>query len=157
MEKAQGARRLAAAHHQGVLCTNSAKREGYPFGSVTPYALDGQGRPLFLISSMAVHTKNLAANPKAALLVSEETSEEGLLSGARANLLGSVAEVPDAEEPAAREAYLAQHPAAAQWADFGDFAFYRMDVAEVYYVGGFGMMGWVSAADYAGANPASEG
>jgi hypothetical protein len=156
MEKAQGARRLVAAHSQGVLCTNSAKREGYPFGSVTPYALDGQGRPLFLVSSMAVHTKNLAANPKAALLVSEETSEEGLLAGARANLLGAVTQVPDDEEPAVREAYLARHPAAAQWADFGDFAFYRMEIAEIYYVGGFGMMGWVSSRDY-GTNPASGG
>lgn len=149
MEKAEGAKRLLAGNKQGVLCTNSAKREGFPFGSVTPYALDGRGRPLFLISSMAMHTKNLMANPKASLLVSEESTEEGgLLSGPRANVLGAVTQVPEPEVEQAREAYLKVHPAAEQWVDFGDFAFYRMDVAEVYYVAGFGVMGWVSARDF---------
>ena len=35
--------------------------------------------------------------------------------------------------------------------DFEDFSFYRMDVLDVYYVGGFGVMGWVAASDYAQA------
>lgn len=148
MEKAAGARALVAAHRQGVLCTISAKREGYPFGSVTPYALDAKGRPLFLVSSMALHTKNVLANPKASLLVAEPAEAENLLSAARANLLGSVRPVPEAELEEARAAYLRAHPAAEQWVDFGDFSFYRMDVDEVYYVGGFGVMGWVSAGDF---------
>lgn len=151
MEKVEGARKLLAGHRQGVLCTNSSKREGYPFGSVTPFALDSQGRPVFLISSMAVHTKNVTANPKASLLVSEEAENEGLLAGPRANVLGKVVPVPEEELEEARQAYLKAHPAASQWADFGDFGFYRLEIAEVYYVGGFGVMGWVSAGDLAKA------
>ncbi len=149
MEKAKGARALVGAHKQGVLCTISASREGYPFGSVTPYALDAQGRPLLLISGMAVHTKNVLANPKASLLVAEPASGENLLGAARANLLGSVRAVPEADLEQARAAYLEAHPAAAQWADFGDFGFYRLELDEIYYVGGFGVMGWVSARDFA--------
>ena len=36
---------------------------------------------------------------------------------------------------------------------FEDFSFYRMDVVDVYYVGGFGVMGWVSASEYDRAQP----
>ena len=148
MEKAIGASKLIAAHNQGVLCTNSMKHDGYPFGSVTPYALDSNGRPIFLISRMAVHTKNLEADLHASLLVSEESQSGGLLGGARANMMGKVGLIPAEDVDHARETYLAQHPAASQWASFGDFNFYRMEIVEIYYVGGFGVMGWVSPQDY---------
>ena len=39
------------------------------------------------------------------------------------------------------------------WVDFEDFSFYRMDVVDVYYVGGFGVMGWVPASEYDQAQP----
>ena len=70
------------------------------------------------------------------------------LNSARLNLLGDVALVPEPELDDARARYLARHPEAAQWADFGDFTFYRINVVDVYYVGGFGAMGWVSPDDY---------
>jgi heme iron utilization protein len=148
MEKATAASKLITSHRHGVLCTNSVKHPGFPFGSVTPYALDSNGRPIFLISRMAVHTKNLEADPHASLLVSEESPSTGLMSGTRANVMGIVHSIPAEEIDAASNAYLSIHPAAAQWAGFGDFGFYRMDVAEIYYVGGFGVMGWVSGSDY---------
>lgn len=155
MERAEGARTLVAAHTEGVLCTNSSKKPGYPFGSVTPYAVDSAGRPVLLVSNMALHTKNLAADARASLLVAEPG--EDLLSGARANLLGTVGAVPEAEVEAVRALYLATHPAAEQWVDFGDFRFLRMEVEDIYYVGGFGQMGWVSARDYQTAKPDSSG
>ena len=55
--------------------------------------------------------------------------------------------------PHVRELYLASYPNAAYWVDFEDFNFYRMDIVDVYYVGGFGVMGWVSAEDYLAAGP----
>ena len=148
MDKAIGANKLITAHSQGVLCTNSVKLAGYPFGSVTPYALDSIGRPIFLISRMAVHTKNLEADPHASVLISEESQKAGLLGGARANVMGRVSPVPEEDIDTARHAYLAQHPAAEQWVSFGDFNFYRMEIAEIYYVGGFGVMGWIPPGDY---------
>jgi heme iron utilization protein len=62
--------------------------------------------------------------------------------------MGEVRQVPEADEAAARERYLARHPGAAQWAGFGDFAFYRLELADLYYVGGFGQMGWLSVGDW---------
>jgi hypothetical protein len=50
-----------------------------------------------------------------------------------------------------RARYLTRHPDAAGWVDFGDFAFWRLDVEEVYMVGGFGVMGWVTPDVYSTA------
>ena len=55
----------------GSLSTLSRKQPGFPFGSLMPYALDRQGHPIFLISTMAMHTQNLQADPRASLFVTE--------------------------------------------------------------------------------------
>ena len=37
--------------------------------------------------------------------------------------------------------------------DFEDFSFWRLEIRDVYFVGGFAAMDWVTAADYLGARP----
>ena len=113
-----------------------------------PYALDGQGRPVFLISTMAMHTQNLQSDPRASLFVTEPGASGDPLGSSRVTLIGSVSRIPDPELAAARTVYLARYPDSKYWVDFDDFSFYRMDVLDVYYVGGFGVMGWVAASDY---------
>jgi len=130
----------------GSLSTLSRKRTGWPFGSVMPYALDDIGRPLFLISSMAMHTQNLAEDNRASLLVNPDSSDP--LGAARVTLMGEVSQVLETDVAAVRKAYLARHENAKYWVDFEDFAFHRMEIADVYFVGGFGVMGWVTAEDY---------
>ena len=61
---AERARTLAYLVRSGALATLSRKHAGYPFASVMPYALDDEGRPLVLISTMAMHTQNLEADPR---------------------------------------------------------------------------------------------
>ena len=53
----------------------------------------------------------------------------------------------------ARRLYLDRYANSKYWVDFEDFSFYRMELVDVYYVGGFGVMGWVSAEEYNGAKP----
>jgi len=113
-----------------------------------PSALDGQGRPVFLISTMAMHTQNLQADPRASLFVSEPGASGDPLGSSRVTLIGSVSRIPEPELPAARTVYLTRYPDSKYWVDFEDFSFYRMDVLDVYYVGGFGVMGWVAASEY---------
>ena len=148
---AEQARTLMYAASVGMLSTLSERHPDWPFGSVMPYGLDDQGRPTFLISSLAMHTRNLQRDPRASLLVTEDSAREDPLGSARLTLLGSVAEVPDAELATVREDYLQRHPQSEMWMDFGDFGFFRMDITEPYYVGGFGVMGWVTADDYRAA------
>jgi hypothetical protein len=130
----------------------SRKHPGWPFGSVMPYALDDAGRPLFLISSMAMHTQNLEADAHASLLVAQSDAPDPL-GASRLTLLGEVARLPGADIPTARQVYLARHENARYWVDFEDFAFYRMAITDAYFVGGFGVMGWVTANDYLHAEP----
>jgi heme iron utilization protein len=132
----------------GSLSTLSRKQPGFPFGSVMPYGLDDQGRPIFLISTMAMHTQNLKADARASLLVTQSNADGDPLGASRVTLVGNVRSIPESEVALARKLYLARHANSKYWVDFEDFSFYRMDVVDVYYVGGFGVMGWVSASEY---------
>ena len=150
---AERARTLLHLGSVGSLSTQSRKQPGFPFGSVMPYGLDAQGRPIFLISTMAMHTQNLSADPRASLLVTQDDAGGEPLGASRVTLVGNVAPVPETEAGAPREIYLARHANSRYWVDFEDFSFYRMDVVDIYYVGGFGVMGWVSAAEYLASRP----
>jgi putative heme iron utilization protein len=149
---AECARTLASVVRAGTLATVSRKHPGHPFASLMPYALDESGRPLMLISSMAVHTQNLSADARASLLVIQPTAGDPL-AAARMTLMGEARVVPEAERAGVKAAYLARHANAAYWVDFDDFSFWRLEPADLYYVGGFGAMDWVAGAEYGVAKP----
>ena len=150
---AERARTLLYLGRIGSLSTLSRKQPGFPFGSVMPYGLHDRGRPTFLISTMAMHTHNLQADPRASLLVTQQNVGGDPLGAARVTVIGNVSTIPEAEVPEVRKLYLSRYAESKYWVDFEDFFFYRMDVVDVYYVGGFGVMGWVSASEYDRAQP----
>jgi heme iron utilization protein len=148
---AERARTLMHSGRIGSLSTRSRKHPGFPFGSLMPYGLDSQGRPIFLISTMAMHTQNLQADPRASLFVTEPDASGDPLGSSRVTLIGSASRVPEPELADVRAVYLTGYPDSKYWVDFDDFFFCRLDVIDVYYVGGFGVMGWVAASDYSQA------
>lgn len=144
---AERARTLVASQKTGTLCTVARDPEGYPYGSFVTFALDGPD-PVFLISTLAAHTKNLEGDGRASLLVAEHGEGDPLAYG-RVTLVGDAAKLDDPGP--AREAFLAAHPNAAYYADFSDFAFWKLRVTSVRYIGGYGRMSWVEVADWRGA------
>jgi putative heme iron utilization protein len=148
---AEQARTLVHLGRTGTLGTLSRRHPGHPFVSIMPYAPDERGRPLVLISTLAMHTQNLAADPRASLLVAQPGDDP--LALARVTLMGAARRLEAGERPAARDVYLARHPNAVHWVDFDDFAFWRLDVADVYFVGGFGAMDWLTVSGYEAARP----
>src|ERR1039457_5244290 len=100
---------------------------------------------------MAMHTLNLQADPRASLFLTEPGASGDPLGSSRITLIGTVIRLPEPELAAARTVYLTRYPESKYWGDFDDLFFYRMDVLDVYYVGGFGVMGWVAALDYSQA------
>ncbi len=148
---AERARTLMHLGRIGSLSTLSRKQPGFPFGSLMPYALDGRGRPVFLISTMAMHTQNLQADPRASLFVTEPDASGDPLGSSRVTLMGSAFRIPEPELADARAVYVTGYPDSKYWVDFEDFFFYRLDVVDIYYIGGFGVMGWVAASDYSQA------
>jgi putative heme iron utilization protein len=131
---------LLRAQRDGVLATLSARRDGWPFGSLVQYALAPSGEPVFLLSGLAEHTRNLQMDARASLLVREQGAEDPL-AAPRVTLLGRIERVED--DPTLRARYLEWHPRATQYLELADFAFYAMKVTEARYVGGFGEMGWI--------------
>lgn len=146
---AERARTLVHVSRVGSLSTLSRKHPGWPFGSVMPYGLDDRGRPIFLISHMAVHTQNMAVDSRASLLVTQPHWSRDPLASSRVTIMGTISRVPQDQLRQHRDLYLARYDNAKYWVDFEDFALYRMEVIDVYFVGGFGVMGWVSAEEYA--------
>jgi len=147
---AERARTLVAQHKVGALSSLAVEPAGYPYASFTTFALES-GEPVFLISRMAEHTRNLQADARASLLV-HESGQTDPLANARVTLVGKVQKV---ERPAQRErdAFLAQHPTAEYYVDFTDFDFYRMQLESLRYIGGYGRMSWVQADAFRSAEP----
>ncbi|HMF43703.1 MAG TPA: pyridoxamine 5'-phosphate oxidase family protein [Polyangia bacterium] len=141
-----GARALLAAESVGVLSTISVHRVGFPYGSVTPYALSVQGAPVLLLSRLAAHTKNLLADPRASLFVGDRSAAEDPQAGARISLLGRMAPLPAPDEPDARARYLKAWPRAADYLALGDFSFWRLDIEEARLIAGFGEIRWLDGA-----------
>jgi heme iron utilization protein len=150
---AERIRTLLSLVSVGTLSTMSRKHPGFPFGSLMPFALELSGRPIFLISNMATHTQNLKSDPRCSLFVGQGGSDGDLLGAARATLIGHAEPVPEQDAASVREQYLARHENSRYWVNFTDFSFFRLQPIDLYYVGGFGVMGWVEAGDYEHAAP----
>src|SRR6202041_997664 len=106
----------------GSLSTLSRKQPGFPFGSVMPYGLENRGRPIFLISTMAMHTQNLQADPRASLLVTQPDASGDPLGASRVTLVGNVVTIPQPEVANSRKLYLGRYANSKYWVDFEDFS-----------------------------------
>jgi putative heme iron utilization protein len=136
------AKKLLREARAGALATLMAG-SGDPYCSLVNIATAPDGAPLLLLSRLALHTKNILADARASLML-DERKEGDPLQGARVMLMGTLTATAD---PRARAAYLRRQPEAESFADFADFAFYRMQVAAAHLVAGFGRIVDVSARD----------
>jgi heme iron utilization protein len=139
------ARELLRTQQQGVLSTISVHRAGYPYGSLTPYALSRRGTPVILISALAAHTQNLLADARASLFIAAPDPSGDPQAGTRVSLLGRFARVSAADEADARARYASRLPRAAANARTPDFQTWEMTVEAVRLVAGFGQIGWLDA------------
>jgi putative heme iron utilization protein len=127
------AKKLLREARSGALATLLVG-SGDPYCSLVNVATDGDGAPLLLISRLALHTKNILADPRVSLML-DERKEGDPLHGARVMLTGRAAATDD---PAARRRYLARQPEAEEFAGFGDFGIYRIAPNGAHLVAGFG-------------------
>jgi putative heme iron utilization protein len=142
-DRAASVRRLLSQEKNGVLSTLSQKHDGWPFGSITPYALDSSGEPLILVSELAEHTRNLRADPRVSLFVQDLTAGGDAQAGARVTLMGLAAPVAESEFEDAARRYLARFPEAQRNFQLGDFTLFRIEAQQARFIAGFGEMGWV--------------
>jgi heme oxygenase (biliverdin-IX-beta and delta-forming) len=138
----KAAKKLLREGRAGALATLMAGA-GDPYCSLVNVATAPDGAPLLLLSTLAIHTKNILADPRVSLMLDERKAGDPL-EGARVMLMGKAAVTEDA---AARAAYLRRQPEAEMFAGFADFAFYRMAVGHAHLVAGFGRIVDLSARD----------
>lgn len=146
-------RALITDRRVAALGTLDAADPAQPFVSMVPYAvLPGEAALVVHLSGLAAHTGNLAAHPRASLLVTAaEADGEPVHALARVSL-DVVAETPARDSPlwrAARDAYLARFPEAEPMTALGDFRFVLLRPAGARQVAGFGAARTVDAAEIA--------
>jgi heme iron utilization protein len=130
------ARSLLRRSRQGALATLMSS-SGDPYCSLVNVASNWDGSPILLISRLALHTRNILADPRVSLML-DERAEGDPLEGARIMLAGRVEEAGDADEPILHRRYLNAHPSAEVFVNFKDFSFFRIKPATAHLVAGFG-------------------
>ncbi|CAN0212577.1 unnamed protein product [Phaeothamnion confervicola] len=136
------AKRLMREARSGALAT-LMPGSGDPYCSLVNVAAATDGSPLLLISTLAVHTKNILRDPRVSLMLDERKPGDPL-EGARVMLQGTIAKTGS---EAARRRYLASQPEAEAFAGFKDFAFYQVALKGAHLVAGFGRIVDLAAAD----------
>ncbi len=148
-EHARSAQWLMASAFQGVLSTHSVEHPGYPFGSVVPYMLDRGGVPVFLLSHLSQHTRNLDADGHCGITIMEAgTGDIQKLS--RLSAIGDIVRVdanPDAER------YFDYFPHARVYHEQLGFRFFRFEPIRFHWNAGFATARWFAAGRIIRARP----
>uniref|UniRef100_A0A7N0SWM9 CREG-like beta-barrel domain-containing protein n=1 Tax=Kalanchoe fedtschenkoi TaxID=63787 RepID=A0A7N0SWM9_KALFE len=139
------------AHLCTVMSRMHHRREGYPFGSLVDFAPDPLGHPIFSFSPLAIHTRNLLADPRCTLVV--QIPGWSGLSNARVTIFGDVYPLPEEQQEWAHKQYISKHQQgpSQQW---GNFYYFRMEnISDIYFIGGFGTVAWVNVKEYESVQP----
>ncbi|KAG8494854.1 hypothetical protein CXB51_012493 [Gossypium anomalum] len=139
------------AHLCTVMSRMHHRREGYPFGSLVDFVPDSMGHPIFSFSPLAIHTRNLLADPRCTLVV--QIPGWSGLSNARVTIFGDVYPLPEHQQEWAHKQYIAKHQQgpSQQW---GNFYYFRMqNISDIYFIGGFGTVAWVDVKEYEAVKP----
>ncbi|KAK9816434.1 hypothetical protein WJX72_000205 [[Myrmecia] bisecta] len=141
------------AHLCTLMSNMHHRRAGYPFGTLVDFASDGAGFPIFCLSPLAIHTRNIIEDSRCSLVV-QMPGWTGL-ANARVTIFGDVYQLPPQMQDAAREIFLQKHAVEGKekWVS-GNYLCFRMHrISDIYFVGGFGTVQWVDVAEYAAVKP----
>jgi len=131
---------LLHGNGSATLATQSLALPGYPFASALSFVPDENQCPIFLISRLAEHTRNLSQDPRVSLGIHAQATE-AVETCPRMTLIGDV-EACEASH-ALQQRYLRYHPSAERYLSLGDFGFYRLTPRRIRLIAGFGQMGWI--------------
>lgn len=142
-------RALMRRQAHAALATSLADGDGArPYASLVALACDHAASPLLLLSDLAQHSRNIAADGRVSLLfdggAGAVAAGEDPLAAPRLSLLGEARRCDDARLLAR---FVARHPSAASYAAFGDFHLYRVEPGRAHLVAGFGRISWIEAAE----------
>ncbi|MCP4234529.1 MAG: DUF2470 domain-containing protein [Aestuariibacter sp.] len=138
------AKQLCRTQHSGVLSTQSTSMPGYPFGSIVPFVTTHTGDVIIYISDIALHTRNIKADSKVSLTVFDPSEDDSQANG-RVTIMGDASQLTDdADIALCSEQYFQLFPQARAYQQTHDFHFYKISVARVRFIGGFGKIHWIN-------------
>jgi heme oxygenase (biliverdin-IX-beta and delta-forming) len=147
-EAAALARRVIRGTDFAALATATSGEDKWPYASLVMVACDHDATPLLLMSDLAEHARNIAADPRVSLLfdgtqMGGARAAEAPLDAPRVSVMGRAVR---SQAPRQRARYLARNPSAERFADFGDFHIYALEVMRAHLVQGFGKVRWMEAS-----------
>lgn len=137
-------RKLLRNCDRAVLATLQQDDAKGPYASLVMIAVSHAGQPILLISDLAEHTKNIAADNRVSLLLDGTGGFDDPLTGPRLTVQGRAVRT---EDPDLQARFIARHPSAAMYAGFGDFNFYEIEILRGHLVAGFGQIDWVEKTE----------
>jgi heme iron utilization protein len=144
VDHGQLCRRLMRHQAHAVLATSLvAGQRIRPYASLVAIACDVDASPLLLLSDLAQHSRNIAADNQVSLLFDGGgmgLPVEDPLAAPRLSLLG---EAVREAAPRLLARFVARHPSAAAYAEFGDFHLYRVEIGRSHLVASFGRISWI--------------
>jgi putative heme iron utilization protein len=135
------ARKLLRAARAGTLASAT---EGQPFASLVTPACAPDLSVLLLLSDLSEHTRHLRADPRCAVMVAGDAADKNPQTAPRVTVTGLAEAIDD---PGLKARWLAVHPYAALYADFGDFHLWRIRPRAALFVGGFARATRLKQAD----------
>jgi putative heme iron utilization protein len=152
LSAAEEARTLVAATNVAALASLTA--DGDPWASLATYGALEDGSPVLCLSRLGEHGRNVAADPRASLIITQTDLPEDPLAAARVTLAGRVEPPADPAALAqARAVHLGAVESAKYYIDFSDFSLWILRVQRVRWVGGYGRMDSATGPAYASATP----
>lgn len=130
----------------GTIASVSTQLPGYPYASTLPCVLDEFHRPIFFISALAEHTKNLLADPRASLSVVKTEGGNNIQAAARITLVGDVERIAE-PGPELLARYLRYQPDAEEYLPL-DFMFFCLKPKLARFIAGMGRMGWIESQEW---------
>lgn len=149
MDPASEARQWLQSATRATLCTLAAEPdiEGWPFGSLAPFALGADGTPVVLLSELAQHTKNLRRDPRMSLFVLDPSATEDAQATWRVTVVGRARPLGPSEFEEAHARYSARVPNAPSYLGTHAFTYFALDPLRVRAIGGFGAIHWLDGGD----------
>jgi len=145
------ARDFVTMNKNAVLSTTSVDKPGYPFGSIVPYDIDNQARIIIQVADISQHFKNLTADHRGSIIVTDQFGSHDPQAHARATVLADFSAVPSDEFEEVGWSYKGRFPESLERERAHGFLYLRGVPTAVRWIGGFGEIGWISALNFSDA------
>ena len=144
-EAIRQAKTLMRTERSGALAVLDPKT-GAPMASRVALATDPAGAPIILISQLSPHFAALETDPRCSLMLGQPGKGDPL-AHPRIMVQAEAEKLDGEERKLARSRFIARNPKAALYADFGDFAFWRLRPLGAALNGGFAKAFEMTAED----------